>query len=177
MFAIEHSSDVQVDILTLAKGIASGFPLGAFNSREGIADALKPGDHLSTFGGNPISCAAALANIAVLEEEKLVANAERQGQFFLDRFRQLQNRCPLIGEVRGQGLMVGLELVRDRQTKEPATQEAKALRSALREKGVLVGVGGVLGNVLRIQPPLSITPEECDRAISAIEDTLSNRPK
>jgi 4-aminobutyrate aminotransferase len=172
LFAIEYSADARPDILTLAKGIASGFPLGAFSAREPVATAMKPGDHMSTFGGNPISCAAALANIAVIEEEKLIENAARQGTFFLERFRRLQERCPLIGEVRGRGLMIGLELVRDRATKEPAVAEAKAARAALRERGLLVGVGGVLGNVVRIQPPLSITTEECDRAAAAIEDAL-----
>jgi 4-aminobutyrate aminotransferase-like enzyme len=91
----------------------------------------------------------------------------------LARFRKLQERCRWIGEVRGRGLMIGIELVRDRQTKEPAKDEAKAFRTALRERGVLVGVGGTLGNVLRIQPPLSITAAECDQAASAIEDVLT----
>ncbi len=174
MFAIEHSPDVQPDILTMAKGIASGFPLGAFTAREEIAGAMQPGDHLSTFGGNPISCAAALANIAVLQEEHLVENARRQGELLLSRFVRLQQRSRWIGEVRGRGLMIGIELVRDRQTKEPAGDEAKAFRAALRDRGLLVGVGGTLGNVLRIQPPLSITDEEADQAASAIEDVLTS---
>jgi len=173
LFAVEHSPDVQPDILAMAKGIASGFPLGAFTARPGISDAMKPGDHLSTFGGNPISCAAALANLAVIEEEKLVENAARRGEQLMQRFRDLQERCPLIGEVRGRGLMIGLELVRDRKTKEPAAAEAKALRASLRERGILVGVGGLLGNVLRIQPPLSITAAECDEAAAVIEELLA----
>jgi 4-aminobutyrate aminotransferase len=172
MFAIEYSPNARTDIITLAKGIASGFPLGAFTVREAIADAMKPGDHLSTFGGNPISCAAALANIAVIQDEGLVKNAARMGEFLMTRFRALQERCPLIGEVRGRGLMIGLELVRDRKTKEPASDEAKAARAAMRERGILVGVGGVLGNVVRVQPPLSITEEECDHVASVLEEVL-----
>jgi 4-aminobutyrate aminotransferase/(S)-3-amino-2-methylpropionate transaminase len=172
MFALEHSPGARPDILTLAKGIASGFPLGAFTAREPVSEAMKPGDHLSTFGGNPISCAAALANIAVIEEEGLVANAARQGDLLLARFRRLQEVCQLVGDVRGRGLMIGLELVRDRKTKEPAAQEARSVRAALRERGILVGVGGVLGNVVRIQPPLSITAEECDRVAAALEEVL-----
>jgi 4-aminobutyrate aminotransferase len=175
MFAIEHSAGIVPDILTLAKGIASGFPLGAFTAREPISDAMKPGDHLSTFGGNPISCAAALANIAVIEDERLVENAARQGEWLMGRLEPLREKCPLVGDVRGRGLMVGLELVRDRRTKEPADREAKAARAALRERGVLVGVGGVFGNVLRLQPPLSITAEECERAATAVEDVLMGR--
>ena len=172
MFACQHSPEVQPDILTLAKGIASGFPLGALTAREGISGAMKPGDHLSTFGGNPISCAAALANIAVIEEEHLVENSARRGEQLMKRFRDLQEKCRLIGDVRGQGLMIGLELVRDRKTKEPAAGEAKAARTAMRERGVLVGVGGVYANVLRFQPPLSITAEECDRAADVLEEVM-----
>ncbi len=172
LFAIEHAAGVQPDIMTLAKGIASGFPLGALIAREPISEAMQPGDHLSTFGGNPIACAAALANLAVIEEEQLTENAARRGEELLARFRRLQEKCPLIGEVRGRGLMIGLELVRDRRTKEPAAAEAKAIRAELRQRGVLVGVGGVLGNVVRIQPPLSITADECDRAAAAIEEVF-----
>jgi 4-aminobutyrate aminotransferase len=172
LFAIEHSPGVVPDMLTLAKGIASGFPLGALVAGEPVSEAMRPGDHLSTFGGNPISCAAALANIAVIEEEGLVANAAQRGEQLLSQFRHLQEDCRLVGEVRGRGLMIGLELVRDRQSKEPAPQEAKAARAALRERGILVGVGGVYGNVVRIQPPLSITADECDRVATAITDIL-----
>lgn len=173
LFGMEHSPDVKPDITAMAKGIASGFPLGAFTARAGIADAMKPGDHLSTFGGNPISCAAALANLEVIEEEKLVENSAQRGAELMTRLRALQEKVPLIGDVRGRGLMIGLELVRDRKTKEPAAAEAKALRAALRERGILVGVGGLLANVLRIQPPLSITAAECDRAVSTLEDVIT----
>jgi 4-aminobutyrate aminotransferase-like enzyme len=110
----------------------------------------------------------------VLEEEQLVENAQRQGELLLARFRRLQERSKWIGEVRGRGLMIGIELVHDRKTKEPASDKAKALRAALRERGVLVGVGGTLGNVLRVQPPLSITDAECDQAAAAIEDVLTS---
>jgi 4-aminobutyrate aminotransferase len=172
MFAIEHYSGVQPDIMAMAKGIANGFPLGAFIAREPVSEAMQPGDHLSTFGGNPISCAAAVANIAVIEEEKLCENASARGEELLGRLRKLQEKTSLIGDVRGLGLMIGVELVRDRKTKEPADREAKALRASLREKGVLVGVGGAYGNVVRFQPPLSITAEECDRAFSTFEAAL-----
>jgi 4-aminobutyrate aminotransferase / (S)-3-amino-2-methylpropionate transaminase / 5-aminovalerate transaminase len=87
----------------------------------------------------------------------------------------MQEKCRIVGDVRGQGLMIGLELVRDRKTKEPAPEEAKAVRATLREQGILVGVGGIFGNVVRLQPPLSITAEECDRAATAVEDTLTSR--
>lgn len=175
MFGVEHFPGAAPDIITMAKGIASGFPLGAFTAREPVSEAMKPGDHLSTFGGNPISCAAALANIAVIEDEGLVENAARRGEWLLAHFRRLQEGVPLIGDVRGRGLMIGLELVRDRRSKEPAAQEARAVRAALRERGILVGVGGIFGNVVRVQPPLSITPEECDRVATALADVLQRK--
>jgi 4-aminobutyrate aminotransferase/(S)-3-amino-2-methylpropionate transaminase len=172
MFGVEHSPEVNVDIMTMAKGIAAGFPLGAFTASAKFADAMKPGDHLSTFGGNPIACAAALANIAVLQEERLIENTVARGAELMARCRALQEKHGLIGEVRGRGLMIGLELVRDRKTKEPAPQEAKAIRAKMRERGILVGVGGVFGNVVRLQPPLSITSDECARAMDELERVL-----
>ncbi len=174
MFGVEHSSDVTVDIMAMAKGIAAGFPLGAFTASDQIAGAMKPGDHLSTFGGNPIACAAALANIAVLQEEGMIENARVRGEELMTRCRKLQEKTPLIGDVRGRGLMIGLELVRDRKTKEPAPAEAKAIRKAMRERGILVGVGGIFGNVVRLQPPLSITGDECDRAMTALESAFTS---
>jgi 4-aminobutyrate aminotransferase len=172
MFGLEHFPGAEPDIVTMAKGIASGFPLGAFSAREPVSEAMKPGDHLSTFGGNPIACAAALANLAVIAEEKLAENAAARGEDLMARLRLLQERARLVGDVRGAGLMIGLELVRDRRSKEPAAEEARALRAALRERGVLVGVGGVYGNVLRIQPPLSITADECDQLVGTLVDVM-----
>jgi 4-aminobutyrate aminotransferase / (S)-3-amino-2-methylpropionate transaminase / 5-aminovalerate transaminase len=173
MFAINHSPKAQPDIMAMAKGIAGGFPLGAFTVSEKISDAMQPGDHLSTFGGNPISCAAALANLAVIREEKLTENSAARGADLMKRLRALQDKKRMIGDVRGRGLMIGIELVKDRATKEPATAETKAARTAMRERGVLVGSGGVFGNVLRLQPPLSITGDECDRVIDALDAVLS----
>ena len=116
---------------------------------------------------------AALANIAVLQEELLIENAAERGAELLARCRSMQERRPLIGDVRGQGLMIGVELVRDRHTKEPAPADAKAVRANMRERGILVGVGGIFGNVVRLQPPLSITADECDRTATALEAALT----
>jgi 4-aminobutyrate aminotransferase/(S)-3-amino-2-methylpropionate transaminase len=174
MFGVEHSPDVTVDIMAMAKGIAAGFPLGAFTANAKVAEAMKPGDHLSTFGGNPIACAAALANIAVLQEEGMIENARVRGAELLARCQALQEKCKLIGDVRGRGLMIGLELVRDLKSKEPAPAEAKAVRAKMRERGVLVGVGGIFGNVVRLQPPLSITADECDRMATELEMVLDS---
>jgi 4-aminobutyrate aminotransferase len=171
MFAVEHYG-VEPDILVTAKGIADGFPLGAFTTTDEIAAAFKPGDHLSTFGGNPVSCAAALASIKFIEREDLCAKSRQDGEYVMSRLRSLQERFPLIGEVRGMGLMVGIELVTD-EALTPAVGQAEAIRAYCLEHGVLVGVGGVFGNVVRIQPPLVITRDQLDHALEVLEQALS----
>jgi 4-aminobutyrate aminotransferase len=171
MFAFEYYG-VDPDILVTAKGIANGFPLSAYTTRPEIAAAYKPGDHLSTFGGNPVSCAAALANIEFMERENLLAKATETGNYVMAKLHELQKQNPLIGDVRGLGLMIGVELVKD-QKKTPATTEADAIREALFRQGVLVGVGGVYGNVIRFQPPLVITRPQIDRALDAFAASLT----
>lgn len=171
MFAIEHYG-VTPDILVTAKGIADGFPLSAFTTRPEIAAAYKPGDHLSTFGGNPVSCAAALANIQFLEDENIPVRAAGIGEFAMKKLRDLQRQNPIIGEVRGLGLMIGVELVRDEKL-TPANTEAEAVRDSLLKQGVLVGVGGIYGNVVRFQPPLVISKEQIERALKAFATALS----
>jgi len=170
MFALEHYG-VEPDIIVTAKGIANGFPLGAFTTTDEIAAAFQPGDHLSTFGGNPVSCAAALANINFIEREDLPAKAREDGDYIIPRLRLLQEQFPLIGEVRGLGLMIGIELVAaDGIT--PAAARAEAVREFCLKHGVLVGVGGVYGNVVRIQPPLVITRDQIDCALEVLERAL-----
>jgi 4-aminobutyrate aminotransferase/(S)-3-amino-2-methylpropionate transaminase len=170
LFAIEHYG-VEPDILVTAKGIADGFPLSAFTTRPEIAAAYKPGDHLSTFGGNPISCAAALANIAFMEKENLPARAAESGNYAMSRLRELQKKNPLIGEVRGLGLMIGVELVRDEKL-TPAAVEAEAIRDSCLRRGMLIGVGGTYGNVVRFQPPLIITRQQIDEALRIFAEAL-----
>ena len=170
LFATEHY-DLEPDILCMAKGIADGWPLGAFIARPDVADAFTPGDHLSTFGGNPVCCAAALANINVIEDEQLPAKAGARGEQLMARLECLKESHPLIGDVRGKGLMIGVELVRD-AAKTPADAEAKEVRCLCREAGVLVGLGGVLGNVVRFQPPLVISAEQVDHAADVFAASL-----
>jgi 4-aminobutyrate aminotransferase/(S)-3-amino-2-methylpropionate transaminase len=171
LFAIEHY-DVEPDIMTMAKGIADGFPLSAFIARPEVADSFRPGDHLSTFGGNPVSCAAAIANIAFFEREKLPQKALEKGTRAMGELKELQKKRPIIGDVRGHGLMIGIELVKDAK-KTPAGDEAGKVRSMMREKGFLIGVGGTWGNVLRWQPPLVITPGELAAAVRALDEVLA----
>lgn len=157
--------------MTLAKGIADGFPLSCFIARPEVADSFRPGDHLSTFGGNPVSCAAALANIEYFERERLPDQAARKGASLREELEALRKRHPLVGDVRGAGLMVGVELVRD-AAKTPAADEAARVKALLREAGYLVGVGGTFGNVIRIQPPLVIEPERLTSAVKALDGAL-----
>ena len=172
MFAIEHYG-VEPDIMVMAKGIADGFPLSATVARPEIADCLKPGEHLSTFGGNPISCAAAIANIEVMQEEDLPGQSARKGARPMGNLRELAADYPLIGEIRGEGLMLGVELVTDKKSKEPAKPQAAAVRKYCREHGLLVGLGGQLANVIRFQPPLTIGDNDLDRAVEILDAALS----
>ena len=170
MFAIEHYG-VEPDILCMAKGIADGFPLSGFIARDEVAGAFTPGDHLSTFGGNPVSCAAGLANIRFMEREKLPAQAAKKGEALRKTLAGIQPERVKIGEVRGKGLMIGIELVKD-DAKTPATEEAAAVKLAAREAGVLLGVGGYSGNVLRIQPPLVISEKEIGTLVTTLTNIL-----
>jgi 4-aminobutyrate aminotransferase len=167
MWAAEHFGAVP-DILAVAKGIASGMPLGATVARADLM-TWPPGAHASTFGGNPVCCAAALATIALLEEG-LVKNAERMGAHLMDRMRDWPARFPQVGDVRGLGLMIGIELVRDRETKQKAPElRDRVLRQAF-ERGLLVlGAGD---STIRLCPPLVITREQCDFAMETLEECL-----
>jgi 4-aminobutyrate aminotransferase-like enzyme len=170
LFAIEHYG-VEPDIMTFAKGIADGFPLAAFIARPEIADSFRPGDHLSTFGGNPVSCAAGLANVNFLVREKIAEKALAKGVRVIGQLKELQKKFPIIGDVRGSGLMIGIELVRDKE-KTPANTEAAKVKAMMREKGFLCGVGGTFANVLRWQPPLVITEAELDSAVANLAECL-----
>jgi 4-aminobutyrate aminotransferase len=167
MFACEHF-DVQADVVTMAKGIASGMPLGVMAAKADVM-TWPPGAHASTFGGNPVSCAAALETIRLLKDG-LVRNAEVVGAHLLDRLRALQDKHPLIGDVRGKGLMIGVELVRDRTTKERAVAERDAVIQAMFRRGVLaLGAGR---NAVRFAPPLVLTTDEADTVAGLFDEAL-----
>ena len=167
MWAAQHF-DAVPDILAIAKGIASGMPLGATVARADLM-TWPPGAHASTFGGNPVACAAALVTIALLEEQ-LVENAARMGAYLKERMRDWPGRFPIVGDVRGLGLMIGIELVQDRQTKEPAPRQRNCVLDRAFERGLLVlGAGD---STVRICPPLVITRDQCDFAIETLEECL-----
>jgi len=160
------------DIVTMAKGIGNGFPLAAVTTRREIAQKLTERSHINTFGGNPLAMAAGLAVFDVIDQERLQENARVVGARFRAGLEELATRHRLIGDVRGRGLMLGVELVRDRTTKEPAREETAEVFEQLRELGVLVGKGGLFGNVLRIKPPLCITAADVDFGLAALEHAL-----
>jgi len=170
MFAIEHYG-VEPDIMVVAKGIANGFPLSAFIAPEEIADTFQPGEHLSTFGGNPVCCAASLATIDFLEKEGIADKVIQKEKLLKERLGSLKDKYNIVGDVRGKGLMIGVELVKD-SAKTPAAEEANAVRNKCLEKGLLIGLGGVWANVLRIQPPLIITDDQLDETVTIIEKSL-----
>jgi 4-aminobutyrate aminotransferase len=167
MFASEHFG-LEPDIMSIAKGIASGMPLGVTAARANVMD-WTPGAHASTFGGNPVSCAAALATIKLLKEQ-LIANAATVGEHLLAGLRDLQTRHPLIGDVRGKGLMIGIEFVRNRQTKERATTERDLIVDKMFARGVLVlGAGR---NTIRLSPPLVLTKAQADTCLKVLDDAI-----
>ena len=171
-FGIEQWG-ITPDIITSAKGFGNGAPIGLTVARPEIADALQ-GVTLSTFGGNPVATTAARAVIEFIEAENLRVNAAETGAYLRARMEELQAKHLLIGDVRGMGLMQAMELVRDRQTKEPATRETLAIMEAARERGLLVGKGGMAGNVLRCTPPLNIGRAEVDHFIDVIDECLTS---
>jgi len=159
-FGIEQWG-VQPDIMTSAKGMANGSPIGLTIARPEVADSLK-GATISTFGGNPITATAAKAVIDFIEEQKLSINAAEVGAYLHGKLKELQGKHPIIGDVRGMGLMQAVELVEDRESKKPATPQTLALMEATRENRILLGRGGFFGNVLRISPPLNISKTDVD---------------
>jgi alanine-glyoxylate transaminase / (R)-3-amino-2-methylpropionate-pyruvate transaminase len=166
--------DVVPDFVTMAKGIGNGVPLAAVTTRMEIAQALTQRIHFNTFGGNPVCMAAGLAVLDVIDEDGLQENSRVVGKRLKDGFNELAKHHQLIGDVRGMGLMLGVELVRDRKTKEPAKKETLALLEAAREMGVLVGKGGLDGNVLRIKPPMCITAEDADFTLDVLDRALGS---
>ena len=166
------NGDGTPDVITSAKGLANGLPIGLTAARADVADSVKKMT-ISTFGGNPVSTAAAKAVLDLIEEERLAENAAETGAYLRARLEELKDKHALIGDVRGMGLMQGIELVEDRKTKAPATAAALRLMEAARENRILIGRGGLEGNVLRISPPLNITRGDVDAFVNALDASLT----
>jgi 4-aminobutyrate aminotransferase len=158
--------------MTSAKGMANGAPVGWTIASEEIADAY-PATTFSTFGGNPVTAAAALATIRYIEENDLPRNAAVVGGYLRERLEGLKERHAAIGDVRGMGLMQALELVKDRETKEPYPEGVQRVFEETRRRGVLIGKGGLYGNVIRLGPPLIATTEHVDEMIDALDGAFS----
>ncbi|HEY6988504.1 MAG TPA: aspartate aminotransferase family protein [Bryobacteraceae bacterium] len=171
-FGIEHW-DVTPDVITSAKGLGNGFPIGVTIARKDVAASLR-GLTISTFGGNPISTTAAKAVLDLIEEQNLAANAANTGAYLRVNLEELQRKRSIIGDVRGMGLMQGVELVTNRQSKTPAVQETLRLMEAARDNRILIGRGGLYGNVLRISPPLNIRKSDVDEFILRLDRSLGS---
>ncbi len=168
MFAFEHFG-IDADIVAVAKGIASGLPLGVTSARSELM-TWPPGAHASTFGGNPVSAAAALATIRILKDG-IIRNAEVVGEYLMSRLRALMDKHPIVGDVRGKGLMIGVELVRDRTTKERATTERDRVVQGMFKKGVLIlGAGR---NAIRFAPPMVLTKDQADTVATIVDQVLT----
>jgi len=170
-FGIEHW-EVTPDIMTCAKGMANGAPIGATITTKELAASFQ-GLTISTFGGNPVTSVAAKATIEVMEEEKLLENADTVGSYFRGKLDELQRKYPVIGDVRGKGLMLALELVTDPETKEPAAAATTQLLERTREHGLLIGKGGLYGNVIRLSPMLNIGKPDVDEAVRILDRSLA----
>ena len=173
MFAAQ-TFDVQPDIMSIAKGIANGFPLGATVASRELMSQWKAGSHGTTFGGNPIACAAALATLEVIREENMLENCRSMGERFLDGFRQLKGKCPVIGDVRGVGLMVALELIVPGSNKTPNPEAATKVLEKCLERGLLGYMAGLVGQVIRFIPPLNVTASQVDEALAILDDSLGD---
>jgi 4-aminobutyrate aminotransferase len=171
MFAAQ-TFGVQPDIMSIAKGIANGFPLGATVASRELMGQWKAGSHGTTFGGNPIACAASLATLEVIREENLLENCRVMGERFLEGFRQLKGEYPVIGEVRGVGLMVAMELIVPGSDKTPNPEAATKVLENCLQRGLMGYMAGLVGQVIRFIPPLNVTAEQVDEALAILDDSL-----
>jgi len=176
-FGVENFNVVP-DIITCGKGLASGFPISAMVTTPEIASVWKSLQHTSTFMGNPLGCAAALASLAEIEEKKLVERSAQLGVRFKERLLDMQTRHPLIGDVRGLGSMTGIEIVKDRTTREPASEAGRRIVDRAMEKGVMItNYGGTYHNVIKMSPPLVITDEQFEVALDLLDEAIGDVEK
>ena len=173
LFGTEHSG-VAPDILVLGKGLASGFPVSAMVTTKEIGDCWKPKQHTSTFLGHPVGCAAALASIKEIQERGLVERSRELGSYFKQALEEMKDRHPLLGDVRGLGLIVAIELVKDKQTKEPAPEPTKQVVAAALRRGLMATFrGGAYSNCIRMAPALTITHEQLEFAVKTLDESLT----
>ena len=172
MWAFEHEN-LKPNIVTLGKGIGSGVPIAAVVTESKIVNSLGTGEMSSTLGGNPLSCAGALAVLDIMEKEKLVERAKNLGGYLKERLDDLKKKYEFIGDVRGRGMVYGIEFVKDKNSKEPAPELTKEIVLKCVESGLMVGKVGLYGNVLRVAPPLVIEKELIDKSVEIFDSVLS----
>jgi 4-aminobutyrate aminotransferase-like enzyme len=173
MWAMEHEG-IQPDIVVLAKGIGSGVAVSAVCSTKEIFSCLKQGEMSSTYGGNPLADAAVIAVLEIFERENLVENSARMGAYIKKGLERIADHCKYLGDVRGCGLVMGIEFVKDKQTKEPAPELIRTVIDRCAENGLLVGSVGMYGNVIRVAPPLVITQQQADESLAVMERVMSD---
>lgn len=173
-----ETQDVTPDIVTMGKPIGDGHPMAAMVTTREIADSFNNGmEYFNTFGGNPVSCAVGLAVLDVIESQNLRGNALTIGNYLMDSFREMQNRYEVIGDVRGLGLFLGIELVNDRYTKEPATNIARAVCNVARRRGILMGTEGPFDNVLKMRPPMIFSKANADHLLNVLDEAFAEVTK
>ena len=175
-FGIEQW-DVVPDLITVAKGFGNGVPIGGVITTAKIAESMRGVTHFSTYGGNPVSCVQAKAVIDTIEKQNYANNSKVVGDYIKEQLFALQEKHSIIGDVRGKGLMLGIELVKDRKTKEPASAELLRMMDLCKDEGVLIGKGGMTGNVIRIKPPMCITKDDADTIIKVLDKSFEQLKK
>ncbi len=165
---------IDADIITTAKGFGNGAPIGAVLMKDDIAESMSGKLYFNTFAGDPYQARQALTTIEIIEEEKLIPNAKEMGNYLLNGLKDLMKKHEIIGDVRGRGLLIGIELVKDRETKEYAKEETAEMMELAKERGLLIGKGGLFGNILRIAPPLSINKKQAEKILSILDESFSN---
>ena len=171
-FCASAAFGIEPDLVAMAKSLGFGLPIGAVTGRAEILDSLEPGGLGGTMGGNPVACEAALAGLETLQGQQIDRRVSELEHQVTDRLRALQQECALVGDVRGRGLMIGIELVKDRRSKEPATEEMYQIVADCREQGVLVLYGGAYRNMIRLLPPLTIDEDILGQALSVLESAV-----
>jgi 4-aminobutyrate aminotransferase-like enzyme len=171
MWAFEEHKVIP-DIVVMGKPIGNGHPMAAVFTTKEIASSLGEMEFFSTFGGNPVSCSIGMAVLDVIEDEKLIENARIMGELFIQGFNELKEQYQIIGDVRGKGLFLGIELVKDRETLEPAVEEAQLLIEGMLSKNILLSIDGPRKNVIKIKPPMVISREDVLRTIQSMDEIL-----
>jgi len=173
MWAFEEHGVIP-DIVVMGKPIGNGHPMAAVFTTKEIADSFKGMEFFSTFGGNPVSCAIGMAVLDVIEEKNLIENSKLMGELFIDGLTKLKNKYEIIGDIRGKGLFLGIELIKNRSSLEPAPKEAELLVEGMLSKNILLSIDGPRKNVIKIKPPMVISKEDVDRTIKSLDEVFSD---